>query len=375
VTRRATTPDEPPWNVREYPSRRSGGERSSFEVDRDRVIHAQSFRQLQRKTQVQGLVRAPRGPGFRTRLNHVIEVGQIGRGIAIELAGDQALVEAIALAHDLGHPPFGHAGERALQNALNVAGETEWNANVHSLTVVEQIELASSEFPGLNLTWATREGIARHSTPFDRPVSEGRFAETPSSGVEAQIVDAADVFAYLSHDLDDALADGFVSLDEVASVSPVLKALTDSAERDWTARRYEWPDHERQRLVSRLVVARLIGSLIRDVAEASRERLSGFEGDLAREVRAIPDRVVVQSDEYKAVAQDLLRLLTARYYRSDAVRQSDANAETLITSLFEWYAHRPEEIPERFRIGSEAVSAAAWIASLNDDEATIAVPR
>jgi dGTPase len=314
------------------------------------------------------LIGTPRGPSFRTRLNHAIEVGQIGRGIASELGANKPLVEAIALAHDLGHPPFGHAGERALAEAVIAAGEEDWNANLHSLAVVDELEVASTAYRGLNLTWSTREGIARHSTPFDRPIVGGAFGTTPNSGLESQIVDAADVLAYLSHDLDDALAAGFMALDEAVAVSPLLAELADDAESSWQAQAAGWPGEDRHLVVNRLVVGGLVGACVRDIGSASRARL-GETSDGPEAVRLAKARVVAPTRDFADLTNELLSLLTSRYYRSPRVRESDTAAAAMIDVLVGWFIERPTEVPVRFRTGSSALDAASWIASLNDYEA------
>jgi dGTPase len=363
------TPDASPWNRRMYEGAPGASQRSSYEVDRDRIVHSETFRQMQHKTQVQGLVGRPTGPSFRTRLNHVIEVAQIGRSIAVEVGADQPLVEAISLAHDLGHPPFGHAGERALRDALVAAGEADWNANVHSLDVVDRVEPAFMDFPGLNLTWAVREGIARHSTPFDRPVSFGEFAETPQAGLESQVVDAADVLAYLSHDLDDALSDGFVSIEDLGGISPILDDVLPAATGSWSSRRFAWPNDERDNLVQRFIVAHLIGLSVRDLAETSLSLATANAIGTPEDVRSTTDRTVAQSGDFQDLTRAILSLLTERYYRSEEVRRTDAVAERTIRALFEWFVASERSIPARFRDSKPAVAAATYIASLDDHAA------
>jgi len=360
-----------PWVNRRWPDYLPKGRRGPFDVDRDRVIHCETFRELQDKTQVQAVVQSPARSSFRTRLNHVIEVAQLAGALARELGLDQTLAEAVALAHDLGHPPFGHAGERALRTALTAHGAPEWNANVHSLTVVDMIESTFIDFPGLNLTWAAREGIARHSTPFDDPVSFGEFVSTPQGGAECQIVDAADVLAYLSHDLDDALADEFIGLSELVVLSPLLDDLIQQAERLWSRRKHNWPDDERPRLVRRFVVANLLGASIADYREASEAAVGRLAVHTAEDVRMSSERIIVASESFEALTSDLLRLLTERYYRSPAVQESDALAEQTIRGLFEWYVEHSDEIPERFRVDGVPIAAATYIASLNDRSATV----
>jgi len=365
MTRLAATPDGPPWHLRRHGGKPSTRTRTSFEVDCDRIVHSESFRDLQHKTQVQGLAESP-AAAFRTRLNHVIEVTQLAAGIASDLEVNEALARAIALAHDLGHPPFGHAGERALDHALRNHGEAEWNANTHSLAVVDEIECAFIDFRGLNLTWATREGVARHSTRFDVPVDHHWFGATPNAGIESQIVDLADTLAYLSHDLDDAIRDGFVSLDEFSGVHDQTEALVAEATNRWSSALSAWPPAEEHRLVRRFIVAKLIGHAIADIVSATRERAGELHVERPASVREAEKRTVVQSPDFEAMTQAILDLLVARYYRSDQVADSDARAEEIMLGLFDWYLARPDLIPKRFHVKNEVVTVANFLASLND---------
>jgi dGTPase len=366
------TPDAAPWNVRNHAPTSSTEGRSSYDVDRDRIIHCETFRELQHKTQVQSLIDAPGATAFRTRLNHVLEVAQLSRGIARTIGATEALSEAIALAHDLGHPPFGHAGERSLRRVLAVHGFEGWNANVHSLDVVDNVEAAFVRFRGLDLTWATREGIARHSTPFDEPVSFGEFTETPHGGLECQIVDASDVLAYLSHDLDDALADEYIGLEEVVETSPILAKIVQEADRSWTTfGRTIWPEAERGLLIRRALIARLIRACIVDIENESQGVIARQALENPESVRATPDRVVTQSKEYAELTQSLLDLLLRRYYRSQNIREADERAERLIRGLFEALLTKASALPPRFRRPESelALSVASYLASLNDRSA------
>jgi dGTPase len=357
-----------PWNSRRYGGGYPSSARNSFAIDCDRIVHCETFRDLQHKTQVQGLIEAPTG-AFRTRLNHVIEVSQLAIGIAAELDADGTLAKAIALAHDLGHPPFGHAGERALRDALLAHGEPGWDANAHSLAVVDEIECAFIDFRGLNLTWATREGIARHSTPFDEPATHAAFDQTPNGGMECQIADAADILAYLSHDLDDAIRDGFVSLNDLREAGGDVEQLVSEAEGRWGRSLSPWPEQERARLIRRYVVAKLIERSIKDITAATKVRLEELAIDRPGAVRSCEHRVVVQSPAFAESTTRLLTLLTERYYRSSAVTAADSAATSIILGLFDWYFERPAEIPERFTTDGQAVATANFIASLNDNSA------
>jgi dGTPase len=235
--------------------------------------------------------------------------------------------------------------------------------------VVDNVEAAFVRFRGLDLTWATREGIARHSTPFDEPVSFGEFMQTPQGGLECQIVDAADVLAYLSHDLDDALANEYVGLEDVVETSPILAKIVDDAESAWSAHgRGIWPEPERGLLIRRALIARLIRACIVDIETETQVSISRHALETPESVRLTLDRVVTQSKEYAHLTQSLLDLLLRRYYRSQIVREADERAERLLHGLFDALFAKSSALPPRFRRPESelALSVAAYLASLND---------
>ncbi len=199
--------------------------RTAFQRDRDRIIHSSAFRRLEYKTQV---FVYHEGDYFRTRLTHTIEVAQIARTIARSLGVNEDLTEAVALAHDMGHPPFGHSGEKTLDELLKDDGG--FNHNLQSLKIVEELEKKYPNFPGLNLTYEVREGLAKHSTEYDVP-GVGEFAEHPGASLEAQVVDIADEIAYNSHDIDDGLASGMIDEADIASRSPLARDLRRGREK------------------------------------------------------------------------------------------------------------------------------------------------
>ena len=368
------TKDEAPWNARPHPHRESEI-RTGFEVDKDRIIHCETFRSLQRKTQVQAVARYARqnlaendvvNP-FRTRLNHVLEVAQISRGIAKALGADESLAEAIALAHDLGHPPFGHAGERALRRLLARAGHGEWNANVHSLAVVDFVEQSHIRHRGLNLTWATREGIARHSTPFDEPVGFGEFALTPNAGIECQIADLADITAYLSHDLDDALAGELIELDEVADLHESLAELVEASRATWETDGKElWPTEDEDDLIRKAIVSRLVGLVITATVDETARRLEALAPTDSSDVRNSTTRMVATPGPVGELIVRLLDFLTVRYYRSEDVQRLDNYAEELIYLLFDFLLAHSDYVPARFKTDDWALSVAHYLISLDD---------
>lgn len=363
------TPDAPPWSLRRHAGASEAG-RGAYEIDRDRIVHSESFRELQYKTAVRSptaLLR-PDGPlpRFRTRLNHVLEVAQLARGIARALGANEPLAEAIALAHDLGHAPFGHAGERALAEAVREHGGDTWNANLHSLTVVDELECSFVSFRGLDPTWATREGLARHTTPFDVPAAEGEFTGSPASGIESQIVDVADFLAYTAHDLDDALAADLAGLDELAAIGAPAARVVEDAERAWRDKgRAVWPDEERGTVTRRRIVAKLVAYSCKTVERESAARLAQVEAS-PEAVRATADRIVTGDEEWGATTRALLDLLVQRYYRSDEVRYADAEAAGVIRETFARLVADGTAIPKRFRVGDRVLDVAAYLASLND---------
>src|SRR3954454_2775635 len=207
------TPESAPYTDRRHaPPRPSDDPRPAFAHDRDRIVHADAFRRLQHKTQVMVV---SEGDFFRTRLTHTLETAQIGRAVATLLGLSEPLTEAICLGHDLGHTPFGHTGETALNTLL--ANQGGWDSNFHSLVVVEEIEVNYADYPGLDLTWACREGIARHQTPFDLPVTDGEYVRSAQPSLEAQVCNLADVIAYATHDVQDAIESRMLALGHLQS--------------------------------------------------------------------------------------------------------------------------------------------------------------
>ncbi len=204
------TPDDSPWTNRKHPTLPDADARSAFERDRDRIIHSEHFRRLQHKTQV---LIVTEGDLYSTRLLHSVETAQLGRSIAASLGLNGALAEVICLAHDVGHTPFGHQGEETLKRLLADFGG--WDSNHHSLRVIDEIEAQYAAFPGLNLTMAVREGVARHQTPFDVPAvvygTGEELGEYRAPSPEAQVGNVADEVAYLTHDLHDALEQGLIT--------------------------------------------------------------------------------------------------------------------------------------------------------------------
>ena len=329
-----------------------GGARSPFQRDRDRIIHSGAFRRLQYKTQV---FVNHEGDHFRTRLTHSIEVAQIARSLARELALDEDLAEALALAHDLGHPPFGHAGEEALNAAMKPHGGFDHNAQ--SLKTVTLLEARYAGFDGLNLTWETLEGLAKHNGPlrgpppaiaaYDRmhPLDLGSF---PSA--EAQVAAIADDIAYNNHDLDDGLRARLFTLDEMAA----LPLLADAMEE---ARRAA-PVVPRDRLVPE-TIRRVINRMVVDVVAETRRRLVILAPANVAAVRAAERPVVGFSDAMGDANQAVREFLFERMYRHWRVNRSMAKSKRVVQLLFSHLHGGPQMLPPEWRARAGEPGSAA----------------
>jgi dGTPase len=358
--------------------------RSDFRRDCDRIIHSSAFRRLAYKTQV---FVPHEGDHYRTRLTHTLEVTQIARSLARALGLDEDLAEASALAHDLGHPPFGHAGERALDRCLAAHGGFDHNAQ--TLGVVTRLERRYAEFDGLNLTWDTLEGLVKHNGPLtDRTGAPiGRHA---ARGVAAAILDycrtqdlelwrhasaeaqagaIADDIAYDAHDIDDGLRAGLFALDDLGSVPFVGDIL---AEVDRLH-----PGLEPARRAHELV-RRLITRMIEDVLAESARRLDAIDARSAADVRDAAGPVVVFSPAMAATDQAIKAFLLPRMYRHERVMRIMGDAERLVADLFARYSAEPQALPEEWRHGLDGADAgqrarhiADFIAGMTDRFALI----
>ena len=304
--------------------------RSPFELDRHRVIESMAFRRLERKTQVFG---AAHHDHFRTRLTHTLEVASLARTLARLLSANESLAEVIALAHDLGHPPFGHAAEQVLDELMVDHGG--FNHNLHSLRVVEYLEHPFPPFRGLNLTAAVRAGLASHCTQYDKPAESDRVSRAGS--IEAQIASVADRIAYDHHDLEDAIGAGFVDLDQLADVPLWQDAMNglDVA-----------PQPANIHTIRRVVLDAMLSSVIADVVEASKRRLDSYDSVAAS--KAAADDLVAPSADTESRLAALERLLSARVYNHPDVVEMDAKGRTMVRALFEAYLRDPSKLPPRF---------------------------
>ena len=308
--------------------------RSEFQRDRDRVIHSSAFRRLEYKTQV---FVNHEGDMFRTRLTHSLEVAQIARTIARALALNEDLTEAITLAHDLGHTPFGHAGQTALNRCMQPYGGFEHN--FHSLRVVDDLEQRYPSFDGLNLLFETREGILKHCSPA-RAATLGelgrRFLERRQPSLEAQIANVADEIAYNHHDIDDGLRSGILALETVREHDGFREALDASAALG--------PGLSGKRLTY-TAIRHMLGAFVSDLIDASRERLADKRPRNVEDVRGQGAPLVDFSPPMREDHLRLKRLLFQRLYDDPSVRRIAQRAQGLVTDLFEAFMADPRLLP------------------------------
>jgi dGTPase len=314
------------------------GPRDIFQRDRDRIVHSVAFRRLRHKTQV---FIAPDGDHFRVRLTHSLEVAQIGRTIARALGLNEDLTEALCLAHDLGHPPFGHGGEDALDAVLSDAGGFDHNA--HTLRIVTRLETPYPDFDGLNLSWEALEGLAKHNGPVRNPTwamaeaNEAWDLELESwPGLEAQVAAIADDIAYDNHDIDDGLRSGILDLDELIAV-PIVA-------RHWQAigNRHAGLSVEKQQ---RALVRDLIGRMVEDVLAETERRVASAGVESIEDVRAAGRPLAGFSDRLETEEKELKRFLYARLYGSPALDPVRVEAERIVTNLAEAYRADAKLLP------------------------------
>jgi dGTPase len=310
------------------------GPRDAFQRDRDRIIHSISFRRLRHKTQV---FLSPDGDHFRVRLTHSLEVAQIGRTIARALGLNEDLTEALCLAHDIGHPPFGHAGEDALKEAM--AGEGGFDHNGHTLRTLMVIERPYPEWNGLNLTWETLEGLAKHNGPVAAPgwaLAEADAAFPLELGtrasLEAQVAAIADDIAYDNHDIDDGLRAGLLTLDQLLEV-PIVA-------RGWDAVRARYPDVEQGRLMRELIRSQ-IGAMVNDLIEETRRRVLAAGVETVEDVRAAGEALACFSDAMRDEERALKRFMYANLYHHPRQLAAAEAARKIVAGLFEAYRGDP----------------------------------
>jgi len=328
--------------------------RTAYQRDRDRIIHTTAFRRLEYKTQV--FVNTE-GDYYRTRLTHTLEVAQIGRTLARALGANEDLTEAVCLVHDIGHPPFGHSGERALDMLMKDHGG--FDHNQQSLRVVETLERRYPDFPGLNLSYEVREGIVKHETEYD--VSSARSFEPHKRGLlEAQIANAADEIAYNAHDLDDGLRARLIAPADLDGLE-LWERLKRSVGWDGTG----FDDLWRHRLIRRL-----IGIEVTDVVNATEDRMTIAGVQSAEDVQLLDHNLIGFSEAQKQINRGLKTFLYQRMYRHTRVIRMQMKADRLLGELFGAYVAEPGQLPRsaQERIDSEGLQRAVcdYIAGMTD---------
>lgn len=354
-----------PYAVREDQSRGrlfkepEGVARSPYQRDRDRVIHSSGFRRLKHKTQV---FVYHEGDHFRTRLTHSLEVSQIARSVCRMMHLNEDLGEVLALAHDLGHPPFGHAGERVLNECMENYGGFDHNAQ--ALRLLTKVERKYASFKGLNLTWETLEGLAKHNGPLlSERLEPGAAlpAHLPFGireimadidlelhtwpSAEAQVAALADDIAYSSHDVDDGLRAGMFTLEDLKSI-PIVAQLIDEVR--WT---YQSADKD---ILIHELVRRLINRMVADLTVESRRRLADLAPKHVDDIRAASEPVIAFSDDMQRAVTALKDFLFQRMYRHYLVNRMTSKAKRVVRDLFELYVAEPECLPSDWSVQASA---------------------
>ncbi len=308
--------------------------RGPFQHDRDRIIHSKAFRRLAGKTQVATL---PDSSHCRTRLTHTIEVSQIARSVGAALSLNVDLIEALALAHDLGHPAFGHVGESALNREMQRHG-SYFDHNFHALRIVEHFERRYVAFRGLNLTFEVREGLLKHSRDLDpNDIAHQEYLPELQPTLEAQLIDSADAIAYLSADLEDAVEGGYLDLDTVCDRVPGFAAILERI-------RERYPGATAQRALTealRQLVGELVDGLIQGtVSAASQARVNGWN-----DVRTASRRIATPLESTSATMMQIREVLTERYYNASSVRELTRGHAEKLSELFLYYFENPSALP------------------------------
>jgi dGTPase len=368
----ATDPAKSRGRLHSEPESRT---RTPFERDRDRIVHASAFRRLRGKTQV---FVAHEGDHYRTRLTHSLEVAQIARAVARQMGLDDDLAECLGIAHDLGHPPFGHTGEDVLDACMeNYQG---FDHNAQTLRVLTKLERKYPNFDGLNLTWETLEGVVKHNGPLirygvtlkDLPIAIQEYVATHDleldswPSLEAQVAAHADDIAYNNHDIDDGLHAGLFTIEELRREVPMFERVLVTVERDH-------PGLDDDRLGAE-TIRRLIGVWIDDLVWESANRIAAANPQSVEEVRAAGKPLVGFSDEMNENQAVLRRFLMARMYRHWKVNRSRSHAKRILKDLFDLFIGEPELLPPDWQQGGDGANGARtarrvcdYIAGMTDD--------
>jgi len=332
--------------------------RTGFQRDRDRIIHSEAFRRLEYKTQV---FVNHEGDYYRTRLTHTLEVAQISRGLARTLRLNEDLAEAIALAHDLGHTPFGHRGETALNQLMANFGGFEHNRQ--SYRVVTLLERRYPDFPGLNLSIETLEGIVKHASEYDTPELSGISVEIPKyASIEAQVVNIADEIAYMNHDLDDGLESGMLALDglnDVAIWRETMREVRDS-----------YPDIS-EKIAKFQTITRLIHLFVTDLQSETKRRIDSQRIKSLDDLEGTSEPIVAFSDPTKKLTKELKNYLFENLYRHHHVERMADKSTRILNALFKTYLNNPKVLPPSLEKsirteGNEERKICDYIAGMTD---------
>jgi dGTPase len=311
--------------------------RTSFQRDRDRILHTTAFRRLEYKTQV---FINYEGDYFRTRLTHTLEVAQIGRTLARALGGNEDLVETICLAHDLGHSPFGHSGEVALARLMKDYGGFDHNRQ--SFRIVTELEQRYPEFPGLNLTWEVREGMVKHESEYD--ISDAKdFGPELRGNLETQIANVADELAYTTHDLDDGLRSNMITPQMLEGIA-IWQILRET---------YNWNGPTLSEMDRHRMIRQMVGIMVTDMVEATDKRLKESKAKSATDLQKLKHNVVGYSEEMQRRNRELKDFLYKNMYRHFRVVRMQVKAERLISDLFNAYRNEPLMLPDSAQITIE----------------------
>ena len=321
--------------------------RGEYQRDRDRIIHSTAFRRLMYKTQV---FVNHEGDLYRTRLTHSLEVAQIGRTVALALGLNETLIEAICLAHDLGHTPFGHAGQDELNACMADYGGFEHN--LQSLRVVDELEAKYADFPGLNLTNETREGILKHCSKRNaRELGElgERFLNREQPGLEAQLANVADAIAYNNHDVDDGFRAGLISLEQLREQS-LFATQYDEVHA-------KYPELEDRRLIYE-IIRRMIGTVVTDLIRTTEANIAASDPRSIDDVRTAGKELVAMSETVFAEHTALKRFLNKHLYRHEKKLEMTRQAQAIIRELFQLYAAEIDKLPAEFTNRAQPLDAA-----------------
>ena len=350
-----------------YPEQ-SSLSRTDFQRDRDRIIHSAAFRRLKHKTQV---FVYHTGDYYRTRLTHSIEVSQIARTISRQLGLNEDLAETLALAHDLGHTPFGHSGEDALDEAMAEFGGFDHNAQ--TLKIITSLERRYAAFDGLNMTWETLEGVVKHNGPLSGPHAAERKREIPEAivdfdrlmplelegfaGAEAQVASLADDIAYNNHDIDDGLRAGLFTISDLAGVPLVGPVFEEVAGL--------WPDIDERRLIHESV-RRVINAMVTDLIAESQGRIAAAAPQSADTIRALSHPVIAFSRGMAENDRALKAFLFTRMYRHDEVKRMVEMGSKVVCELFELLLGKPDLLPREWQADTDGPGSAATARVVGD---------